>query len=207
MIGGILAKLSPVGLFLKGVPRWAWIALAAAAVVGAGVWWHSNAKADFKREIVNDTITRRDAAWKKHYDKAVADARREKAEGDRARALLASTLRNRTDEEIRRTNANRDALLLRGPGKAAASTYCGQGQHTGPSALSSGQVAGRGPGVPPVGGVPNETWVGFAVVPYPELVRRGAICDANRSEVISVREADERNRKAWPNAPAFDTKR
>lgn len=176
------AKLSPVGAFLKKIPRGVWIALAAAAAFGAIVWWH------------NHTVSN---ARKEGYAAGV------KAEGDRiaAKALklakdaeaISSKARSLNSETNRRIAGDADAIRVSGPGKASCLN---------PATVGTGRRVTPA-GKPDVARSEVPTGDGealLAAVPWPWLVDRAEQCDLNRAEAETWRKWHKDLTDAWQKA-------
>lgn len=160
-------KLSPVGRFLKRVPRWVWIALAVLAVILAGAWWHGRQVKAFGNE--------RFAAG---YAKRVAEESAEAARRAARDVEITAPIRRKTDETIASNARHADALRVRGPGAAAA---CVNPVPAGPGRRDA-----------PVGGadaaadrVPDPQRI---IVPFPWLVDSGERCDGALAEASAWRE-------------------
>lgn len=163
-------KMSPVGAFLKRIPRGVWIALAVAAVIALGAFMHGRAVKH---------------AYAAAYTQGKADegARIEakaKAIADRATAI-SETLRSMNNVENRRIAGVADALRVRGPGKASCLNSAAAG--TSGRKPASGIANAPGPQVPS-----GEREPLLAAVPWPWLVNRAETCDLNRVEVLTWRE-------------------
>lgn len=200
---GLLAKLVTVRGFLGRVPRPVWIALAVAFVLGAGVLWHKHkagaaiAAAEKRGEERSD---------KRH--KAIEEelARRAVARRRQAEALSAEI--SRQEREKNETNARRlgaiaDALRVHGPGRAACSIIGGD---PGLSGGAGGHGAPGGAGGAPATRVPYPD--GFLLgVPHQWAVNTAEQCDLNRSEALTWREHDRRQREAWERMLAEGAKK
>jgi len=183
-IGASVAlRMSPVGAFLKRIPRGVWIALAVAALLGIGVLMHGR-------------------AVRKAHDAAYAQGRADEAARIERKALriaakataIAQAVKDRNNETNRRIAGDADDLRVRGPGKAACLN---------PAAPSAGrhQPPSR-PGDDPTGQVPVGNGLAnslpeLAAVPWPWLVDRAEQCDLNRAEVLSWRENYQLQLEAW----------
>ena len=172
---------SPVGGFLKMIPRWAWIALAVVIAVIGLVLFHNHKVNQFERDTRTDERAKVDAEWT-----ARMDAMRKKAEGvrNRAEALardINKDIGGRNEQEARLIVSRADALRVRGPGAAR----CRPDNHSSvPIAAGQHEPASGGPNVAG-SSVPSDD---RAAVPWPWLVERAQQCDLNRSEVMSWRE-------------------
>lgn len=169
-------KLAPVKALVGRVPRWAWIALAVALLLAVGSCVHRGKVKAFGNE--------RFAAG---YAKAVDDGRKAAAKLDRKSDAIASEIRSRNDEEIRHIARRADTLRLRGPGAATCinPSVSGSASRRQPASRQS-DVVGSGVSSPD-----------RAAVPWPWLVSRAEIADANRSEVLAWREWHQRLTKEW----------
>lgn len=162
-------KLSPVGRFLKAIPRSVWIALAIALVLFLGWRWHVGAVKDARKEGHTAGVA--------YEGKRIADkASALKVKADR----LAADIRRKNDAQNRAIAGAADDLRLRGPGKAAC-----------PGTITSrpgGRVAPGGSVTAPLDQVPDRTGVDLIAVPFADLVGAGERCDLNRGEVLAWRE-------------------
>ena len=195
-LAGFLARSalmqSPVGAFLKAIPKQVWIALAIAFAVGAAVAVHQHvahmAIADAKTEQ-----TRADSA---DFDRQIAQAHAD-ALAWRNRAIeesqqITKLEKDKADAETRAHAAAADALLVRGPG--AAASHCGPGY---PAAVSGGagghdQAAPAGAAARPQ--VPPGDW---ATVPWSWLVGVVREHDDLRSEDLTWRDDHARQAATW----------
>jgi hypothetical protein len=172
---------SPIGAFLKSIPRWAWIAIAAVAIVAASVIWHQHK--------AHAAIA---AAEKRGEDRAYAHiAAKARAIEQRAAELgrkISAAIRSRTDEENRHIAARADAQRLRGPGASACSGYSRLPAAAGGPKSKPGLSDAARPRVPADD---------IAAVPWPWLVDRAEQCDLNLTEVTAWRSWYEQQSAAW----------
>lgn len=183
---------SPAGAILKRIPRQVWIALAVAAVLVAAIIWHqAKAHAAIDRAVkaaVASAIDKRDGQWRQRLDQEHRAALAWKGRADAQLAQISKLQRKLTDEETRRIDADRRAMLLRGPGKAAAPAGCRPGDHPGLPGIAGrhvaqpGAAADAGTEMPAVDG--SDQW---AVVPWDWLVAVVSERDAFRFEAIGWR--------------------
>lgn len=188
----IAARFAGVTGFLKRVPRWVWIVLAAAAIVGAGVIWHQHRAHAAIAAAKADQKAADDAAWQKKLAQAHADALAWKGRAEHQGATIARLNKEKHDVEIRDHAAVADALSLRGPGAAAG--HCRPGDHPSAAALAGGRnqaAAGADAARPQV---PAGDW---ALVPWDWLVKRGQEHDDLLTDELTRRAADAQQREAW----------
>lgn len=180
LAASVALKLTPVGAFFKSVPRWVWIALAVAALVGLGAWRHSAAVSDLRETSFKAGEA---AANDRHAKKATEWLGRING--------IARTIRSQTDETNRHIAADYDALRVRGPGRAAC-------PYTDPASFgASGHVEGRGAADAPVAGMPNSERPALIALPFAELIGFAERCDLNRAEALSWREDKRLQQEAW----------
>lgn len=189
---GLAARFAGVTGFLKRVPRWVWIALAAAAIIAGGVIWHQHRAHAAIAAAKADQKAADDAAWQKKLDRAHADALAWKSRAEQQGASIARLNKEKHDVEIRDHAAVADALSLRGPG--AAASHCRPGDHSSAAALAGGrnQAAASADAARPQ--VPAGDW---ALVPWDWLVRRGQEHDDLLTDELTRRTADAQQRAAW----------
>lgn len=172
MIGGFLAKSalmrSPIGGFLKMIPRWAWIALAGAVLVLLAVWWHAGKKDAFG-----------DARYQAGYSARDAEITKLQREREAADRKLAEEIRRRVNAENARIAADANALRLRGPGRAT----CPNPPRPGPGAGGHDAAAAGADAARPA--LPAGEW---AAVPWNWLVRRAEEFDRLLTEAKAWRE-------------------
>ncbi len=178
-LGALAAKaalaVSPIGRWLKRIPRSVWIkiALVIAVLVGGFVAyrWHSNR--------VETMITAAEARGEARAYKAINEAT---AVVEKKSVVISTEIRSKAVEENRRTAERADTLRVSGPGKAAYQCKPVAGVSTG------GPVAASQATDVPMAGVPGETRLDLIVVPFAELVAFAEQHDLNRTEVLSWRE-------------------
>jgi hypothetical protein len=156
--------------FFKGLPRWVYIALAVAALIGAGVFFHGRA---VKRTFDNGFKAGVLANEKSHADAEAKLASKQ--------AAITAPIRKQNDETNARIAGDADDLRLRGPGKARASCQ--------PSA-AAGQPGAAGHELPDAAGSGAAAADGlsdFAAVPWGWLVGRAEQADLDRAEVLAWR--------------------
>lgn len=186
MFAGIGARIaasalmqSKFGRFLKAVPRWVWIVLAAALVIFLAVRWHNGRIEDLKTTSFNAG-----------YAQAVADGKKGVVKVEQRSTAIATEIRSKTDEKIRDNGRHADTLRVRGPGAAACLD----------PRLSSGtggrQPTGGGSG-PSLAGLPDEKRTELVAVPFADAVNRAEVDDANRIEVLAWREWHKRLTAEW----------
>lgn len=174
-------KLSPVGAFLKRIPRPVWIAIAVVAVLLLGTCAH-------KKAVKNH--------YEEAYNKGVAD------EGQRIAAkalkiaaeatLISVKLKELNNEENRRIAGAADTLRVSGPGKASCRDPAAPRASRRQPAIGSADASrpemptGNGPALPEL-----------AAVPWPWLVNRAEQCDLNRAEAETWRAWHKQLTENW----------
>jgi hypothetical protein len=174
--------------FFKGLPSWAWIAAAAGAALVGGTFLHQHKAHQHDAALVKATIDVRDRQWMKRLTDEHAAAVAWKGRADAQLAAIAQLQRKLTDEETARIAADADALLLRGPGKAAAPAGCRPVDPARLPAAAGGHVAQ--PGAPADAGTQMPAGDGQdqrAVVSWRWLVAVVSERDAFRLEAIAWR--------------------
>lgn len=165
---------------LKSVPRFVWYALAAALVFAFAVHWY-NGKID--------------AAEKRGADAAyahIADKAREiERQANDLAAKISEAFRRKNDEEARAIARAADAVLMRGPGKAACSSVAGV------PTLSSRPQPASGPADAPLDQVPSGARTDLIALPFAPTVAFGREHDLNRSELLTCRAAWQRLSAEW----------
>lgn len=174
-------KLSPVGRFIKAVPRSVWIVLAVIAILLLGTCAHKRAVKKFGDERYAAGVRDEDERITK---KALAI----KAKADAASAKISAAFKEKNNEENRSIARSADNLRLRGAGKSACPAY---------SRVASGP---GGPIAP--GGAKGASATGLPVedriaVPFGWAVDQAERCDMNRAEVLAWRSWHEAQSKAW----------
>lgn len=181
---------SPVGGFLKAVPRWVWIAIAIGLALLGAYLWHQHAAGKALK-----------AADQAGYDRAKAEdaaalkqLREKAAQATGAGRAIADDTRSKNDETNRAVRADAADLLLRGPGASRC------------------RPVGN-PAVPATGGQPqpapaatdaarallsvDDRLTDGAVVPWRWLVARAEASDLDRAEVIAWRNWYQRQAAEW----------
>lgn len=173
---------SPAGAFLKAVPRWAWIALGAVALLVAGVVWHHGKVRAHDKAV----IAAEDARLAKQ-------ALELKARIDALNSQISSLIKDKNDAENRRIAADADALRVSGPGKAVC-------RSAGLPAPASGYVAPGRPGAATVDSVPDTEGQQLIGLPFAPAIDFAEQCDINRSEALSWREWYQKLAASWPKS-------
>ncbi len=169
ILAGAALKLSPVGRFLKAIPREVWIGLAVLALIAGGVIYH-------KRAVSNARTEGHAAGVKAEGDRIAAKAAVIKAKADK----LAAELRSKNDATIRAIAGDADDLRVRGPGKAG----CGS-----PAAASSGRlVPPARPGDAPLAPLPYPEWNELIGLPFAPTVAFAEQHDLCRAEALNWRQ-------------------
>lgn len=179
--------MNPVPFLIEGglklitgkLPRWVYIALAVAAILGLGLHLH--------RKAVK-------AAYTAAYNQGVTDEgdRRDKANAKLAtqQAAITAPIRKQNDETNTRVNRDADALSLSGPGKARVSC---------PAPAPAGQPSSSDNRPPDVVGGQLLTADGqpdVAAVPWQWLVGRARQADLDRAEALAWRDWYTKNTAA-----------
>jgi hypothetical protein len=167
---GIGAKI--LGFF-GGVPRWVYIALAVAALIGSGLYLHHRA-----------VKSAYDTAYKAGGDAEAARVEKAAKKLEQRAAALTAKIRSKNDETNRRISADADDLRLRGSGKAAC-----------PGASSAAAVryvaAGRTTDAA-VGEVPDPQRVDLIAMPFADAISFAEQHDQFRAKVLSVIEQHDK---------------
>lgn len=169
ILAGAALKLSPIGKFLKDIPREVWIGLAVLALIAGGVIYH-------KRAVSNARTEGHAAGVKAEGERIAAKVLELKVKADK----LAADIRRKNDATNRAIAGDADALRVRGAGKASC---------LGPAASSAGgRVAPGGKADAAVDPLPGRERVELIGLPFADLVNAAERCDLNRAEVLSWRE-------------------
>ncbi|MFA7604542.1 MAG: hypothetical protein WCY29_16200 [Novosphingobium sp.] len=190
MFGGLVTSVGLEVLFgrlkalVMAIPRQAWIALACLALLVAGHWLHQRraeaaigaARAAGRAEA--------EARWQEAFAKMEQAARQWRSNYEAASSRISAEIGEQHAQDLRSNASRARALLVRGPGRAAAA--CGEpGGGAGLSAAAGGhEPADRQPDAG-LDGVPEHQ--PLAIVPWPELIRRAEEADDDRSEVTAWR--------------------
>lgn len=165
---------SPVGGFLRRVPRRIWKWLIIALVVGLAIFfvlrWHSNKVEAFGNE-----------RFKAGYAQAIANGKEANRKVDARSATITSKIRSNTDAKLRDSARRADTVRLRGPGAAAC-------LHPRVPAAAGGHDQAIGGTGRAVAGVPGEERVDLIAVPFDVAVDRAETNDANRIEASAWRQ-------------------
>lgn len=182
------ALRTAAGGFLQGVPPKVWAAIAAVALLGAGVWLvHHKIDAAYARGTKEGRAAmklERDAAWQLAFDKMKQTSEKWKAGYETKARLLSEEERKHHEQDLRRNAADADALRLRGPG-AAGAPRCRPLGDPGSGAGAGGR--GGAPAGPDAPGPEVPADGGQAVVPWNWLVQRAREHDDLLSEVTTWR--------------------
>jgi hypothetical protein len=174
-------KLSPVGAMLKRIPRWAWIALAAVAILLLGSCVHKRKVKAFGEERYAAGVAYEQARIEKK-------AKELKAKVDALSGKITTQLRTKHDEKVVVITRAADDLRMRGPGKASCPGYSGI-----PSGSGRPDAAGRRPDASP-SGLPEQDRI---ALPFAWAVDNAERCDLNRAEVLTWREWHKQQTEAW----------
>ena len=160
---------SPLGGFLKAVPRWVWIVLAVLALLLVAVLWHG-AKVEHLRTI----------SFNAGYAKRVGEEQSAAARRAGRDAAITAPIRSKTDETIRNNARRADTLRVRGPGAAACLD---------PAAPApGGRQPGSGQADAAVDRVPGEERPALIALPFAPTIDAAERCDANLAELLAWRE-------------------
>lgn len=163
---------SPIGGFLKAVPRQVWIALAIALALFIAFKWHGH-------RVNNALATAEKRGEQRAYARVEAKALKIAA----GAADISAKARSLNSEKNRRIAVDADALRVRGPGRAAClnPAATAAGRYVAPAGRSDAprpqMPAGDQPALPDA----------LAAVPWPWLVNRAEQCDLNRAEAETWR--------------------
>lgn len=180
------AFLLPVLGFFKGVPRWVWIALAAVAVLTAGIVWHQHRA----RAAIQAAVKREDAAWASRLADAEKRAQAARMEAEKTSAAISENVRKQNDQANRTIAADAAALRLRGPGAASCRQvdYPRVSAGAGRSIAASAKSDAAGPQVPSDD---------LAAVPWQWLTGRAEEHDQLRAETLAWRDWYAKQFAAW----------
>lgn len=185
--GAWLAKTalmqSPLGGFLKSIPRWLWITLAIGLAFIAALIWHGGKVKAFGQAqfaageaAADERHTKRAKAWAKQING------------------IAGKVRSKNYETNRAIAGDADALRLHGPGKATClDTY-------GAIGAASGHVPPGRPGDAPVAPLPDRERPALIALPFASAIAFAEQCDLNRAEALSWREDKRLQMEAWDKA-------
>lgn len=172
--------------FLKTIPTNVWIALAVVAALVGGYLLHQDKAhaaldAAYKRGRADD-----DADWRKALANVRAKATRARQQTEAQGATISKDIGDRNAHELQDIRARADDERLHGPGKAAAPACARSVDNPRVPAGTGGPVAASGAADSSVAGLPPAG--GLAIVPWNDLVARGAEADGWRAEVIGWRD-------------------
>lgn len=178
-LGRSVLMQSPIGGYLKLIPRGVWIAVAAAIVVLLVVRWHAAKIEDLKTTSFNAG-----------YAKAVDDGKKGVGKIEHKSTAITAEIRSKTDATIRDNARHADNLRLRGPAAAA----CIDPRLP---ARAGGHVPTSGGSGPALAGLPDKERSELLAVPFDQAVDRAEIDDANRAEVLAWRDWHKRLTDEW----------
>lgn len=181
LITSLVLKLSPVGAFLKRIPRPVWIAIAIIAILLLGTCVHKRSVKKFGEE-------RYAAGVRDEAERIAAKAFLIKSKADAASNKITAALKEKHDAQIVVISRDADSLRVRGPGRASC-----PGSASVPSA-SGGNLAPSGGTVPAATGLPVEDRI---ALPFGYAVNQAEVCDFNRAEALSWREWWKLQSDAW----------
>ncbi len=177
LFAAIALKFSPIGRFLKAIPRPVWIAFAVILALGGAYWLH--------RDAVSD-------AYRAGYSQGKADegARIAKRAGELAAETnaLAAKIRSKNREKIRRIDAAADTLRLSGPGKASC---------PGAATPVAGRSAPQQPGNAAVDQVPDRARNDIIALPFADTIAFAEQHDRCLADLSSYRDWETQIREAW----------
>lgn len=168
---------SRVGPFLKGVNWWVWGALLAALVVWLVIGWHGR--------VVKRAIS---AAETRGETRAYAAVEKKARELERKANELTGKIRSRFNEETHAIARRADAILVRGPGRAACPVAA--------PAASGARPADPAPGAG-LGRVSYPEGIELIALPFPGAVSLAENHDQCWAEVKAWRSQNEELWKAW----------
>lgn len=158
---------------------------AIAALLMLGRCVHQGKVEDLVETTRRQAIAERDAQWQGAFDKMRGASRQWRANYETTSAALSAEIGKRHAQDLRDNRDRADALLLRGPGIAAAAPGCGRRGGAQLSSASGGHPPPDGGGNAPLAPVPADE--PLALVPWGELVRRARDADDDRAEVEAWR--------------------
>jgi hypothetical protein len=170
LLGGGPAMLG-AGVKLLGlarrIPPKAWLYIAIAAALVAGVVWHQHKAHAAIAAAEARGVQRANAIWSAKVAKVAADAAAVRRSAEQVAAAISKEERTKNDEARNRNAATADALRLRGAG--AAASHCRPLDHPGLAAATGGHEPA--PAKPDAAGpqMPAGDW---ALVPWGWLVER-----------------------------------
>lgn len=196
LIGGFLAKSalmsSPIGGFLKAIPRQVWIALAIAATVLAVVLWYNHQIHAAYDRGHKEGVAAENARLAKRAEALTAQIRKKGED-------LAAHIRSKNREANDRSNALAAGLVRDGPGRAAYRCPANSAAASGyQPRLGNGDVAASG--VPTGDRLPVEVPDPLAVVPWGWLVSKSQSCDLNLHDNQAWNEWYRKLIAMWPKA-------
>jgi hypothetical protein len=191
---GFLAKSalmqSPVGAFIRWVPKWAWIVLAVVAAVAGAYLWHQH--------VAGKALKSADAAGyaraKAEDAKALQDLRSKANEAASNGRSIAQDTRSKNDETNRAAHAAAGDLLVRGAG-ASRSRCVGD-----PAVPAASGEHGAAPDAAHVARAllsDDDRTADRADVPWRWLVGRAEQSDLDRAEVVAWRSWYQRQADEW----------
>jgi hypothetical protein len=116
---------SPVGAFLKRIPRQVWIALAIAAALVAAFLWHQHAMHKALKQAHDSGYAQARSEDQAAIDKARAAARDWKLKADQANETIHKKEQALHDQTVANNHALADALRMRVHANAAAQSVGG----------------------------------------------------------------------------------
>lgn len=172
--------------FLGGVPRWVWIALAAVAVLTAGVVWHKHRA----HAAIQAAVKAEDAVWVQRLADERKRAVAARSEAEAAHAAMSDMERKQHEQVIRSNAAAASALLVRGAGAARCRPLDNPGAATSPG--------GHNQSAPITDAARSQMPTGdWALVPWDWLVKRAQEHDDVLDEDRTWRTNDAHQREAW----------
>lgn len=176
---------SPIGGFLKMIPRWVWLVVAGVLIaLGVYLWFNAKLDAAYDRGHKDGET--------KAYARVTKKAQEIETKANALNRGIVNVIRSKNDEANGRSNAVADSLLVRGPGKAT----CPGG--AGVSGLPGEHQPPAGPADAAVGRVPYPEWQQLIAMPFSPTIEFAREHDLNRNEVISCRAAWKQLSEAWP---------
>lgn len=191
-LAGIATKVSGVGAVFKKVPRWAWIAAAAVALLTGGYLFHQHRAHAAIAAAKAEQKAADDAAFAKRIAAVAAQATEIRKRAEALSASISNEERIKNDQAHARNAADADALRLRGPGAAASN--CRPVDHPAAPAASSGHSQAAATSPAPRPGMPANDW---ATVPWQWLVTVVKEHDDLLADEVTTRAADAQQRAAW----------
>jgi hypothetical protein len=178
---------------VKKIPPKGWLAIGIALALIIGFFVHRHVAHKAIVDAKTEQKAADDAAFKARLDRLTAMANRLRLHAEALQASATQDIRNRHDEEDRRSAALADSIRLRGPGAAR----CGSFDYTGVPTARSGPVKTFGSADAPVGRLPYPEWATLIGMPFNDTTRFAEQHDRYRNEVAAWHEWYPRMAAEW----------